>query len=312
MEMFGFALAVTGPTFLWVLLGLVVNRIGWFTEDLNRISSLVVFRVGLPVVLFFGAARVNYLQISHASYLVAGMVATLAVVLLAEFYGRLRRVERGDRAVFVQAAYRSNLGVIGIALAAEAYGSEGLALAALPVALMTVLYNLIAVPLLDYGYGRKLSPGNLLRGIVTNPLIVAIAAGILVSLLGLPLSYGFKRLGVSLSAVMIPLALVCIGASMDLRALRGSRRLTVDATVWRLLLAPLVGVSIALMLGVHGAELAVLFLLLASPAAAASYIMVAAVGGNTALAANIVVISTLFSSLSITLGLATLQWAGLV
>jgi malonate transporter len=54
----------------------------------------------------------------------------------------------------------------------------------------------------------------------------------------------------------------------------------------------------------------VLFLLSSAPPAAAGYIMVVAAGGNGPLAANIVVIGTLISSLSITLGLALLQVFG--
>ncbi len=161
-ELFGFALAVTGPIFMWVLLGLVLRRLGWLTDEVNQTVSTLVFRVGLPIVLFFGATQVDYSLILGARYLMAGILATLSIFTLALLYGQWRGMERGDRCVFVQASYRSNLGVIGIALAAEAYGAQGLALAALPVAVMTIVYNLIAVPLLGYGYGRSLEPGAVL------------------------------------------------------------------------------------------------------------------------------------------------------
>jgi malonate transporter len=76
------------------------------------------------------------------------------------------------------------------------------------------------------------------------------------------------------------------------------------------LIGPAVAVAVAISMGVHGAELGVLFLLSSAPPAAAGYIMVVAAGGNGPLAANIVVIGTLISSLSITLGLALLQIFG--
>jgi predicted permease len=310
--LFGFALTVTGPIFLWVLSGLVVQRLGWFSADLNRAVSRIVFRFGLPVVLFFGATRVDYYQIAQARYLLAGVIATCAITLLAELYGRWRRVERGDRAVFVQGAYRSNLGVIGIALCAEAYGQEGLALAALPVAILTILYNLIAVVLLARAYGKSQGPLSLLMGVLTNPLIIGISLGALVSLLQLEVSQQGRNIGVLLTAVLIPAALFCIGASLDMRVLRDSSGLTLASIGWRLLLGPLLAVAIAVALGVHGAELGVLFLLTSAPPAAASYIMVVAAGGNGPLAANIVVIGTLLSSLTITLGLALLQISGWV
>lgn len=266
----------------------------------------------MPVILFFGAVRVDYTQILSANYLLAAIVATFVVVALASAYRHWRKFPREEGAIFVQAAYRSNLGVIGIALCVEAYGQEGLALAALPVAVITILYNLIAVVLLNKAYGRSLSPAGLLLGIVRNPLIIGIAAGVVVSLAGVEVPLRMMNAGSFFTAGLLPLSLMCIGASLNLKTLHGASRLTLEATVWKLLIAPAISICIAIAMGVYGAELSVLFLLLAAPVAAASYIMVMAAGGNGAMAANIVVISTLASSLTLTLGLALLQWTGLV
>lgn len=62
----------------------------------------------------------------------------------------------------------------------------------------------------------------------------------------------------------------------------------------------------------RGAELGVLFLLLSSPVAAASFVMVVAVRGDANLAANIIVLSTLLSGISVTLGFALLAACGLI
>jgi predicted permease len=310
--LFGFALGVTGPTFLWVLCGVVVRRISWVTEGLIQAASLLVFRAGLPVILFFAAVRVDYSHIFLANYLQAGIVATIVVVIAASLYRRWRRFPLADGAIFVQGAYRSNLGVIGVALCAAAYGQDGLALAALPVAVMTILYNLIAVVLLNNAYGRGHSAATLLPGILGNPLIIGIGAGVMVSLSGAKVPLYLMNAGGVFTAGLLPVSLMCIGASLNLKALHAASMLTLETTVWKLLVAPLLGVVIAVAMGVHGAELGVLFLLLASPVAAASYIMVMASGGSGAMAANIVVVSTLFSSITLTLGLALLQFTGLV
>jgi predicted permease len=204
------------------------------------------------------------------------------------------------------------MGVIGVALCAAAYGQDGLALAALPVAIMTILYNLIAVVLLNNAYGRGLSAVGLLPGVLGNPLILGIAAGVVVSLSDVEVPLRMMNAGAVFTAGLLPVSVMCIGASLNLKALHAASALTLEATLWKLLVAPLLSVAIAVAMGVHGAELGVLFLLLASPVAAASYIMVMGSGGNGAMAANMVVVSTLFSSITLTLGLALLQWFGLV
>lgn len=311
-ELFGFALGVTGPTFLWVLGGVFLSRFGRLPQGFIASASLLVFRAGIPLILFFAAVRVDYSLIFAANYLLAGIVATFAVVLSASLYARWRGFAVEPTAIFVQGAFRANLGIVGIALCAAAYGVDGLALAALPVAVMTILYNLIAVVLLNRAYGKSRSLLFLLRSIVGNPLIIGISLGVLIALTPWQPPPLVFRVGGIVTAGVLPLSLLLIGASLSLRTLHGSGLLTLEAVAWRLLLAPLLAMLIAVAMGVHGAELGVLFLLQGAPVAAASYIMVMAVGGDGALAARLVVVSTLFSSVTLTLGLAALQISGLV
>ena len=86
----------------------------------------------------------------------------------------------------------------------------------------------------------------------------------------------------------------------------------VGGQFWRLCVAPLVGILVALLLGVKDEQLGVLFLLLASPVAASSHVMVVAARGNGALAANIVVLTTLLSLVTITVGFFVLSMFSLV
>ena len=306
------ALKVTGPIFLWVLLGAVARRLGWLGPALVERLSLWVFRYGMPVILGLGASRVDYSQVTGSSYLQASIFSVLIITLLGHGYGRWRRFPHADHGVFLQAVFRSNLGIIGIALCASAYGERGLVMAALPVAVLTVVYNILAVYVLNQAHGKSASPQGVLLGIARNPLVVGIALGMLISIAGWRLPAWAYQLGNIYALLVLPLAVLVIGAALSLKSLRESGRITLDASVWRLAVAPLITVLIALAWGVRGEELGVLFLLLAGPVATASFVMVVAVGGNGALAANIVLVTTLLSLPSMTLGMALLQAAGLL
>ena len=63
----------------------------------------------------------------------------------------------------------------------------------------------------------------------------------------------------------------------------------------KLLVVPLLLIAAGIVLGFRGLELGVLALMSSAPSAAASYIMVRAMGGNSALAANIIVLTTIGS-----------------
>lgn len=308
-------LAVSLPTFGWVLAGAVLGRLGWLPQSLNDRISRYSFNFGLPLMLFAGAAGVDFASVREARFLLAGVMGTLAVLVASGWYSRWRGHDAGDRGVFVQGAFRSNLAILGLALCLAAYGERGGQLAAMAIAVMTTLYNVLAVIVLNRTLGGNASPLAALVGILRNPLIIGIAAGALLSISGLPVPGLVHAANRWLSAFFLPVVLVCVGAAMKVQALRDSGGLAWEATGWRLVVGPLVAVLLALALGVRGEPLGALFLLVGTPAAASGYIMVVAARGNAVLAANIVVLTTVLSAVTLPLGLfllALLSLAGQV
>jgi predicted permease len=300
------ALAVSAPTFAWVIAGLGLRRAGLLSEELVARLSLLAFRYGLPVMLFTGAAQVDYSTILQARYLAAGVLATVLSLGLSWLYGRWRGFPLPELGVFMQAAFRSNLAIVGIAMVTTAFGAEGIVLAALPIAVMTVLYNILAVIVLDSTHGGHSSVRSIVLGILKNPLIIGITLGALLSISPLATPHWIVASAEPLAAVFLPVTLICIGASMRFSALDAQQSIAWEASCWRLLLSPAIAVATAMVLGVEGRAIGVLFLLVASPVAASSFVMVVAVRGNGTLAANIIVLTTLLSVLTVTAGLFVL------
>lgn len=312
LGLFYSSLAVSLPIFGWVILGLLLYRFGILSESLNAVLSRLSFNFGLPLMLFAGAAQVDYTTLRDANYLLAGVVATLLTLCLAWVYSGWRSHPRASQGIFVQAAFRSNLAIVGVALTYSAYGERGPVLAALPIAVMTVLYNVLAVWVLGATLGSSTRWSTVLLGIARNPLIIGISAGIAVSVFEISLPFEPGPLSAGLSAFFLPLMLVCIGGSLTLSRLYRSGVVSWEACVWRLCISPLLCVTLALGMGVRGEELGVLFLLISSPVAAASYVMVVAAKGDGILAANMVVLTTLMSVLTITVGFFLLSVFSLV
>ena len=98
---------------------------------------------------------------------------------------------------------------------------------------------------------------------------------------------------------------------MRFSALNAGRVLVTEAVVWRLLVAPALLLAVCLALGVTGESLGVIFLLLSSPVATASFVMVVAARGDGTLAANMIVTTTLASMVTVTLGFLLLLYFGL-
>jgi predicted permease len=109
----------------------------------------------------------------------------------------------------------------------------------------------------------------------------------------------------------LPLALLSIGASLSWAGFVSAGKVTAWASVLKLIVIPYLAAIVAYLLGFRGMELGVMYLMMATPTAAASYMMVRAMGGNASLAASIIAVTTVCSLFTTSFGLVVmkaLQW----
>ena len=308
-----FAFSVTAPIFIMLVLGIILKRMAMITDDFIKGASQLVYNIGLPVMLFSTSATADFHRLADTNVLMAFSLMTALVFAGSLLSAHWHLKDKRDHGVFIQGAFRGNLVILGLAFCAKAYGDHGLAIAALPVALTVVFYNVLSV----YVLNRSLTTAHnsfkpTLVGIIKNPLIIAIFFGLLVNAISLPLPGVLMDSSKYLSQMVLPLALICIGGALDLSRFISTDSASISASIWKLALSPLIACGIAIALGVRGESLAILFLLAASPTATVSFVMVQAINGNTKLAANIIVQTTLGSMLTVTAGLWVLQVAGLI
>jgi len=312
LDSLAFSLSVTGPIFVVLVLGIWFRRIELIGDVFIRDGSRLVFNVALPTLLFLSVAKTDIRDAASGSLLVYTIVAIIAVYIALEWAAK-RWIKPGkDRGVVVQGAFRSNLGIVGLAYCANTYGEAGIVAASIPIAILTILFNILGVITLRRSLhgGQGVMP--MLRGVVTNPLIIGIVLGLPVVPLGIELPQVAAQSAQYFANLTLPLALLCTGASLDFAALKGELRNTVAASVGRLVVVPAVITIGAALLGYRGMDLGVLMLLISSPAAAASYIMVRAMGGNAALAANIIAVTTFGSVVATSIAITLMRGLGLM
>ena len=304
----GFAFGVTGPIFFTVALGILLKRWGVIEKDFADKASNLVFMVALPALLFTTVVKTDISQIFDLTLLLSSLGATLLVFVLLSLTAPLFVKQPRDRGVYVQGAYRGNLAIVGIAFCANAYGDAGLAVASILMPVIMLLYNVLAAITLSASLNtQRTGLKMILVSIAKNPLIIAVVFGLLVNLIGLSIPQVLMESGGYLAKMTLPLALLCIGASLSFKEMSTTSGEAIWSSVAKLVTTPIIILAVVYYFGARGMELGVVFLLAASPTAAASYVMVSAMGGNAKLAANIIVISTLFSVVTVSLGLALLK-----
>ncbi len=309
-----FALYITAPIFFILGLGILFRRYGLVTEEFSRVGSALVFKVTLPCLLFVKLVDTDFKNVLPVTLVVYAVVATVVVfVLLDRLAAPIISLPR-DRGVFVQGAFRGNMGIIGLAYCLSAFGEKVVTVASIYLAVMTTLYNVLAVITLarhQEQISNRKTFQYITLGIIKNPLILAIAAGVAISLSGISFPRILLETGGYFAQMTLPLALLCAGASIRLHEFHSSPPLY-WATGGKLFFVPLLITLGGIAIGLRGESLGVLYLMSAAPTAAASYPMAQAMGGNHHLAAAIVASTSLGSIVFSTGGVFLLRVFNLI
>ena len=272
-----------------------------------------MYWVALPCLLFREFARTkDYSGGGQTLLLVlAGMIACIAVGYLAAVILRLPGAKVGT---FVQGSFRANLAYVGLAVISYAFEGpqrdEAFKLGVIVLAGTAPVYNVIAVVVLLASRHRLglAAARKLAVSIVTNPIIIACAAGAGFSLLAGPLGIRLpivadKALGM-VGQSALPLALFCIGGALAATSIRGRAAPSLAAAIIKTSVGPAIGALVAMWMNIGAMETRVALILLACPTAVASYVLSEQLDGDGPLAAGIIVTSTVLSLAALTLVLS--------
>jgi predicted permease len=245
------------------------------------------------------------------AFIYIGTIITFILIWLAS----IPFIKDGkDRSVFIQGAFRSNFAIVGFAIISNLFGSSALGKAAIILAFILPSYNILAVIVLTVPNRntKQLSFLLILKEIVLNPLILAVIIGIPFSYFSIKLPSIIVTTGNYLSELALPLALIGIGGSLNIEQIKKASTLAFTSSFIKLILIPSILTSTAYLLNYKGTEIGIMFILFASPTAIVSFIMAEAMGANSKLAGNIILISTLGSVFTIAAGILILKSFGLI
>ena len=307
-----FSISITAPIFLVLIVGVILERIGMINDNFVEVASKLVFNVTMPALIFISITQNSKDPGAHLPLLLYSLVATVLGYLVLEWVVGKTVANKSDRGIVVQGAFRSNMAIIGLAYCLNAYGNDALAIASIYIGGVMVLYNVLAVITINRSMNAQKSVTDSLKAIAKNPLIIAIVVAFAASQVNLTLPDVVTQAGNYFARMTLPLALLCAGASLRFNALKKDISPAMISTIGKLVFMPFLLTLGGYLWGFRGMELCILFLLSSSPSASAGYIMARAMNGNAVLAANIIVLTTIFSLLTTSLGVTLLGAVGLM
>ena len=299
------------PSAIYLIIGIILRLSGAVTEEDVRRFTHLVFIALYPFIMFdnlYGKDIAANMDLRLGLYAVGFTALQFALSWAFVVWIEKDNYERG---AMIQALYRSNYVLMGFPIAVNLFGKGNITAVAVIMMLVVPFYNVSAVIVFETFRGGRVNLGQMIRKILTNPIIDGGIAALIVMLLGIKLPSAVELTVSTLSDATSPIAMILLGAALNLKGFKSDRARIVICTLGKLVVFPVFGIGGAVLLGITGVQLIAVTLMVAAPVALASYAMASSMGGNGELAGELVVITTVCSCFTIPVFLFILKTNGL-
>ncbi|MEH0019456.1 MAG: AEC family transporter [Desulfobacter sp.] len=294
------------PLFALLMLGVVLKQRGLTSDRFLRTSDRLVYYIFFPVMLFWKVGGTTATGDSSMGLCLAGFLAAGLVFVLGLVYIRYSSLGSYQAGSFSQATYRFNT-YIGMAIVVNTLGEEGVRHFGILIGFLIPAINVMAVSVLIWHSNQDLPTGKKIRffikALVSNPLIIGCAAGILVSRSGMELPVFLNNTFALVSSATLPLALISIGGTLSFAGLARFGKQAFAAAVLKLLVLPVAGFFLLKVFGVTGIPFKTGMIFFCLPTSTALYVLSAQLNSDLELASAAIMLSTILSFVSLSVAL---------
>ena len=275
------------PSAIYLIIGIILKVTGVMKDEEVKKFTHVVFVTLYPFIMFdnlYGKNIAENMDVKLGLY---------AVIFTA--------FQFAASWIFVCIIEKSN------PIAVNLFGKGNITAVAIIMMLVVPFYNITAVILFETFRGGKVNFGQMLKRILTNPIIDGGIAAFIVMILGINLPQPIVNTIGTLSDATAPIAMILLGAALNINGFSSDRRRIAICTIGKLVVFPAIGIAGAVLLGIRDVQLIAVTLMVAAPIALASYAMASSMGGNGKLAGELVVVTTIASCFTIPIFLFILK-----
>lgn len=314
IDNFVFSANAVLPIFFIIAFGFFLRYKGFISQRAIAEMNGLVFSFALPLLLFRNIYRADFsalFDIWFILWILASVTICFALLwCFAKIYLKTRKELIG---AFVQVTLRANYAIVGLPLVANMMGGNDTGLAAFTAAFVVASFNILSVIVLSSEGAEKGGQyGKLFLSIFRNPSIIGIMLAVAVNLLNIPLPQ-IAKVSIDYMAVLCtPMALIAAGGAIQISEIMKYIRPALIASAAKIIVIPIIFVTASVFLGFNGEPLAVIFAIFANPAAVMCYVMAARMNANTAITSAVILITTLFSSVTLTVGVYILKTMELI
>lgn len=236
-------LSITTPIYLAIAVGFLATRAGWFAKSEIRVLGKFVINIALPSLVFNALTQRRFDEILNVTYMAVYAGGSLLTMAAAYLWTRkLPAGERGARPYIAMGMMCSNSGFVGFPIMLLTLP----AVAGVSLALNILVENILLLPLIMSLAEQQDTSGKsrlqvIVRSIVrlrANPLILALLAAVLLSLLEVKLPTAVSRTITMFSQASSAISLFVIGGTLCGLPVTGMTQRILPITFGKLLLHP--------------------------------------------------------------------------
>lgn len=298
MENFLLALNVVFPMFFLMMLGVILKRIKMVDERSLTVMNSLIFRVFMSTLLFLSVYNIgdfSAFSVKNLKLMLYAFVSILVVLVLAWLIFVRLIADKKRLAVVIQGVYRGNFILFGLAIAGSLCGDAGLGIVSILTVITIPTFNILAVIILEYYSGKEISRKKLIKQVSKNPLVIATVIGIIFLASGIKLPKPIYKSLNDISKIATPLAFIVLGAELKFGNMLKNMKYLIFVDFLKLVVNPLISISIGKMLGFQRAEIVALLAMTACPTAVSSFTMAKEMNVDGDLAGEIVATTSLVS-----------------
>ena len=289
--------AVT-PMFLLIAVGYFIRKQKFLDAYSIKKINTMLFNTMFPCVAFSSLYGANIHEAFDPALI--GYSVLMAILLWTLTIPVVMKIEKepAQRGAMVQAINRSNFLVIGFPIVESICGKENLAATALTIVGMLLVNNIFAVVVLEVFRGSKPKPLHIFKEILLNPIILATIAGTFCMVTEVRFPYVLEKTITSLGSTASCLALVVMGASLDIKNVGGRKRNLAICIVGKLVVVPGIVTLVGMLVGFRGVAFVTLLAFFAASPTTTSYTMADQMDSDGELARDCVVFATALVALT--------------
>lgn len=300
------------PIFLILSLGYILKKLKILDELTTKNMNSINFKVFLPLLLFYNVYKTDLSVVFNPKLLIFSIISVILVFLLLFIIIPLLEKDNRKRGVIIQGIFRSNFVIFGVPVCEALFGQNATGVASMLIAIVVPLFNFLAVICLEIYRGGNINFKKIIKGIITNPLIIASIIGLFFIYFKIKLPTPIEKTINDISKIATPLAFILLGSSFTFSAFSLYIKQLSITILGKLIIVPGIVLYIAALLGFRNVELTCLLSVFASPTAVSSYTMAEQMDGDSILAGQIVVLTSIISIITVFLWIFILKQLHLI